>query len=47
VNIFSDQLGCEIVALKIKADYIHVIINVPLKVSISQLIGALEGRTAI
>jgi putative transposase len=47
VNIFSDQLGCEIVALTIKADHIHVITNVPPKVSISQLMGTLKGRTAI
>ena len=47
VNIFADQLGCEIVDLNIKADHIHLIINVPPKVSISQLMGTLKGRTAI
>lgn len=47
VNIFSDQLGCEIVELNIKADHIHLITNVPPKVSISQLMGTLKGRTAI
>jgi len=47
VNIFSDQLGCEIVALNIKADHIHLITNVAPKVSISQLMGTLKGRTAI
>ena len=47
VTIFSDQLGCEIVELNIKADHIHLIPNVPPKVSISQLMGTLKGRTAI
>jgi putative transposase len=47
VNIFSGQLGCEIVDLNIKADHIHLIINVPPKVSISQLMGTMKGRTAI
>jgi putative transposase len=33
VNIFASQLGCGIVDLNIKADHIHLIINVPPKVS--------------
>ncbi len=46
VNIFASQLGCGIVDLNIKADHIHLIINVPPKASISQLMGTLKGRTA-
>ena len=47
VNIFADQLGSEIVELNTKADHIHLIINVPPKISISQLMGTLKGRTTI
>lgn len=47
LNIFSGKLGCEIVDLNIQSDHIHLIINVPPKVSISQLLGTVKGRTAI
>ena len=47
INIFSGKLGCEIVDLSIQSDHIHLIINVPPKVSISQLLGTVKGRTAI
>ena len=47
INIFADHLGCQIVELSIKPDHIHSIINVPPKVSISQLMGTMKGRTAI
>tara|TARA_B100001971_G_C17958041_1_gene415955 strand:+ start:260 stop:598 length:339 start_codon:yes stop_codon:yes gene_type:complete len=47
LNIFASQLGSEIVDLNIKTDHIHLIINVPPKVSISQMMGTLKGRTAI
>jgi len=47
INIFSGQLGCKVVELNIKADHIHLITKVPPKVSISQLMGTLKGRTAI
>lgn len=35
------------VELNIQEDHIHVITNVPPKVSISELMGTLKGRTAI
>ncbi len=48
INIFFDQLGCEIVTLNIKADHIHLITNVPPKASISQLMGtALLGESLL
>ena len=47
INIFSGKLGCEIVDLNIQSDHIHIIVNVPPKVSISQLLGTVKGRTAI
>jgi putative transposase len=36
-----------VVELNIQEDHIHVITNVPPKVSISELMGTLKGRTAI
>ena len=47
INIFADHLGCQIVELSIKPDHIHSIINVPPKVSISEFMGTMKGRTAI
>ena len=47
INIFSGKLGCEIVDLNIQGDHIHLIVSVPPKVSISQLLGTLKGRSAI
>lgn len=39
--------GCEQVELNIQKDHIHLIVSVPPKVSISQLLGILKGKTAI
>ena len=47
IQVFSDQLGCEVVELNIQQDHIHLISNVPPKVSISKFMGTLKGRTAI
>lgn len=47
INMFSSQKGCEIVELNVQIDHIHMIIFVPPKVSISDMMGTLKGRTAI
>jgi len=47
IHAFSGHLGCEVVELNIQEDHIHLITNVPPKVSISELMGTLKGRTAI
>ena len=47
IEVFSGQLGCEVVELNIQPDHIHLISNVPPKVSISKFMGTLKGRTAI
>lgn len=39
--------GCEKKELNIQIDHIHLIVNVPPKVSISKLMGVLKGKTAI
>jgi putative transposase len=44
---FSQQLGCEVVELNVQIDHVHLLIKVPPKLSISDLIGVLKGRTAI
>jgi len=45
--VFCGQLECEVVELKVCADHVHLICMVPPKVSISNLMGRVKGRTAI
>ncbi len=47
IRLFSSQKGCEIVELNVQEDHVHLLILVPPKVSISDLLGILKGRTAI
>jgi putative transposase len=47
IKIFSERLSCEVVELNVRKDHIHLIINVPPKVSISSFMGTVKGRTAI
>ena len=47
IEVFSGQKGCEVVELNIQPDHVHALLMVPPKVSISDLMGALKGRTAI
>ena len=47
IQLFSSYKGCEVVELNIQNDHIHLIVFVPPKVSISELLGTLKGRTAI
>ena len=47
VHVFAGPKGCEVVELNVQKDHVHLIAMVPPKVSISDLMGALKGRTAI
>ena len=47
IRIFSEQSHCEIIELNIQKDHVHLIVMVPPKVSISDLMGRLKGRSAI
>ena len=39
--------GCEVVELSVQEDHIHLLVSVPPKVSISNLLGMLKGKLAI
>lgn len=41
------QKGSEVVELNVQRDHVHLVSMVPPKVSISELVGLLKGRTAI
>lgn len=47
VMVFCQPLGCEVVELNVQIDHVHLLINVPPKLSISEPMGVLKGRTAI
>ncbi len=47
IRSFSEQSGCTVVELNVVVDHVHLLILVPPKVSISNLMGRLKGRTAI
>ncbi|MEJ2690324.1 MAG: IS200/IS605 family transposase [Deltaproteobacteria bacterium] len=47
IRAFSEQLHCEIVELNIQPDHVHLLVMVPPKISISDYVGTIKGRTAI
>jgi len=47
IHSFCSQLGCQVEELSIQADHVHLLVDVPPKVSISELMGTVKGRTAI
>jgi putative transposase len=47
IRTFSKERGCEVLELNVQRDHVHLVTLIPPKVSISELMGRLKGRTAI
>jgi len=47
IQVFLGHLQCEPIELNVQIDHVHLVAMVPPKVSISNLMGSLKGRTAI
>lgn len=47
IELFAEQKECEVVELNVQCDHVHLLVMVPPKVSISELVGIMKGRTAI
>ena len=47
IRLFSSQKGGRLEELNVQKDHVHLIISIPPKVSISEMVGVLKGRTAI
>jgi putative transposase len=47
VRGFSERLGYEITEMNVQADHVHILAMVPPKISISDYLGTIKGRTAI
>lgn len=47
VRAFSEQKSCEVIELNVQNDHVHIVAMVPPKLSISENMGIVKGRTAI
>ena len=47
IRVFAEQQGAEIIELSIQIDHVHLLVSVLPKVSISNFVDTLKGRTAI
>jgi putative transposase len=47
IRVYCGRLGCEVVEMSVQPDHVHVIVKVPPKISISQLMGTIKGKTAL
>ena len=47
IRTFCQQLSAEIIELNLQPDHVHLLVLVPPKLSISEFVGTLKGRTAI
>jgi len=47
IRAFSEQKSCEVVELNVQIDHVHLLVMVVPKISISDFVGMVKGRTAI
>ena len=47
IRAFSEQKKCEVMELNVQVDHIHLLVMVPPKISVSDYVGIVKGRTAI
>ena len=47
VRAFSEQQQAEVIELNVRIDHVHLLVMVPPKISISDYVGKIKGRTAI
>lgn len=47
IRAFSEQKKAEIIELNVQIDHVHLLVMVPPKVSLSDYVGLVKGRTAI
>ncbi len=47
IRAFAEQQTAEIIELNVQLDHVHMLVLVPPKISISNFVGILKGRTAI
>ena len=47
IRAFSEQKSCDVIELNVQRDHVHLVVMVPPKLSISDYMGIIKGRTAI
>ena len=47
IRTFCAQLKCEIIELNVQSDHVHILVMIPPKISVSEFVGTVKGRTAI
>ncbi|RLV58343.1 hypothetical protein D5018_17850 [Parashewanella curva] len=47
IQIYCGRLDCQVVELNVQEDHVHLLVKIPPKCSTSELLGAVQGRTAI
>jgi putative transposase len=47
IKVFAERAEAEIVEFNVQADHVHLLVMVPPKISISDFVGIVKGRTAI
>jgi len=47
VQVYCSRLGCEVMELNVQTDHVHLLVKVLPKISVSELMGALKGKTAL
>ncbi len=47
VRAFTERQKCEVVELNIQDDHVHLLVMIPPKISVSDFVGTVKGRTAI
>ena len=47
IRSFAEQKKCIVLELNVQEDHVHLLVLIPPKISVSDLVGTLKGRTAI
>jgi len=47
IRAICGYAGCEVVELNIQPDHVHLVVQIPPKLSISDLLGRLKGQTSM
>ncbi|GAB3226720.1 hypothetical protein GCM10027423_63680 [Spirosoma arcticum] len=47
IRLLSEWKGCEVIELNVQSDHVHLVISIPPKVAVSELMGTLKGKLAI
>ncbi|TVL25772.1 transposase, partial [Shewanella xiamenensis] len=47
IQVYCHQMGCIVMELNVQVDHVHLVVKVPPKISISNLMGALKGKIAL